>query len=169
MVSDFFLPGENMKTRVRFRVNGKPADLQTDDDRHLLWVLRTDLNLTGTKYGCGSGYCGACTVMVGKEAVRSCRTTLKEIQGKEVVTIEGLAKNGDLHPLQRAFMDHGGFQCGYCTSGMIMSACALLLAEPHPTPEAIGRGLEHNLCRCGAHRRIVAAVQAAAGGKGAAS
>jgi aerobic-type carbon monoxide dehydrogenase small subunit (CoxS/CutS family) len=158
-----------MRTRVRFRVNGKPADLHTDDDRHLLWVLRTDLNLTGTKYGCGSGYCGACTVLVGREAVRSCRTTLKEIEGKEVVTIEGLAKAGDLHPLQRAFMDRGGFQCGYCTSGMIMSACALLLKEPHPTPEAIARGLERNLCRCGAHQRIVAAVQDAAGGKGTAS
>ena len=125
-----------MKTRVRFRVNGTPADLNTDDERRLLWVLRTDLNLTGTKYGCGSGYCGACTVVVGKEAVRSCRTTLKEVQGKEVVTIEGLAKDGKLDPLQRAFMEHGGLQCGYCTSGMIMSASALLLADPHPTREA---------------------------------
>lgn len=118
-------PEPSLKTNVRFRLNGKPTVLHTDDERHLLWVLRTELNLTGTKYGCGSGYCGACTVLVGREAVRSCRTTLKQIEGKEVVTIEGLASAGKLHPLQRAFMEHGGFQCGYCTSGMIMSACAL--------------------------------------------
>lgn len=150
-----------MKASVRFRLNGKPTILHTDDERHLLWVLRTDLNLTGTKYGCGSGYCGACTVLLGREAVRSCRTPLKQVEGKDVVTIEGLASNGKLHPLQQAFMDHGGFQCGYCTPGMIMSACALLLAQPHPSRDAIAQGLERNLCRCGAHQRILAAVEEA--------
>jgi aerobic-type carbon monoxide dehydrogenase small subunit (CoxS/CutS family) len=164
------LPGRaSLKTTVRFRLNGKPTVLHTDDERHLLWVLRTELDLTGTKYGCGAGYCGACTVLIGREAVRSCRTTLKQVEGKDVVTIEGLASGDKLHPLQSAFMEHGGFQCGYCTSGMIMSACALLLANPHPAREAVVQGLERNLCRCGAHQRILAAVQAASERKSPAS
>jgi len=107
-----------MKSSIRFVLNGRSVTLETDDDRMLLWVLRTDLALTGTKYGCGEGICGACTVTVGGKAVRSCQTSLKKIAGKEVVTIEGLARDGKLHPLQQAFIDHGALQCGYCTSGM---------------------------------------------------
>jgi aerobic-type carbon monoxide dehydrogenase small subunit (CoxS/CutS family) len=147
---------------IRFRLNGAPATLDTDAGRTLLWVLRTDLGLTGTKYGCGAGICGACTVVVDGKAARSCQTTLKEIQGKDVTTIEGLAHGSELHPLQEAFIQHGGFQCGYCTSGMILSAHALLLEHPHPSREAIAAGLEDNLCRCGAHQRILTAVEAAA-------
>jgi aerobic-type carbon monoxide dehydrogenase small subunit (CoxS/CutS family) len=151
-----------MKETIRFKLNGKSTKLMVDSDRMLLWVLRTDLGLTGTKYGCGESYCGACTVLVNNEAVRSCQTSVKDVQGKEVVTIEGLAKNGTLHPLQRAFMDHDAFQCGYCTPGMIMSAYALLKQKPYPSSSDIIRGMEDNLCRCAAHKRIVQAIQAAA-------
>ncbi len=151
-----------MRKSIRFRLNGRPTTLDTDEDRTLLWVLRTDLDLTGTKYACGAGICGACTVVVDGKALRSCQTALKEVQGKEVVTIEGLAKGGELHPLQKAFVEHGGFQCGFCTPGMIMNAYGFLLAHPHPTREAILQGMEDNLCRCGAHTRIVAAIEDAA-------
>ena len=106
-----------MKTTIGFRLNGRAVSLETDTDRTLLWVLRTDLDLTGTKYGCGAGQCGSCTVLVNGKAVRSCLTTLKEVQGAEVTTIEGLEHDGRLHPLQQAFIEHGGFQCGYCTPG----------------------------------------------------
>jgi aerobic-type carbon monoxide dehydrogenase small subunit (CoxS/CutS family) len=150
-----------MNKTIRFRLNGRPTTLHADGDRALLWLLRTDLELTGTKYGCGEGVCGACTVMVGGKAVRSCQTQLKELEGKDVVTIEGLAQDERLHPLQRAFLDHGAFQCGYCTSGMIMNACALLREHPRPSRDAIVAGMEGNLCRCGAHQRIVAAIEAA--------
>ena len=150
-----------MKTSVRFRVNGRPISLDTDDGRTLLWVLRTDLGLTGTKYGCGSGLCGACTVIVGGKAVRSCLTRLKDVSGREVLTIEGLASEGRLHPLQQAFIDEGGVQCGYCTSGMLMNAYAFLKGNPRPSRAEILAGLEHNLCRCGSHERIVAAIAGA--------
>jgi nicotinate dehydrogenase subunit A len=150
-----------MKNPIRFRLNGRPTTLDTDDHRTLLWVLRTDLELTGSKYGCGAGICGACTVAVDGKAVRSCQTSLKDVEGKEVTTIEGLARDGALHPLQAAFIEHGGFQCGYCTPGMIMNAYALLQEHPHPSREAIAAGMEDNLCRCGAHVRILAAVEAA--------
>jgi aerobic-type carbon monoxide dehydrogenase small subunit (CoxS/CutS family) len=152
-----------MAKPIRFRLNGRPTTLETDGGRTLLWVLRTDLDLTGAKYGCGAGLCGACTVVVDGEAVRSCVTSLESVDGKEVVTIEGLAQGGELHPLQRAFVEHGGFQCGYCTPGMILHAYALLRAEPRPTRQAILDAMEGNLCRCGAHRRIVAAIEDAAG------
>jgi aerobic-type carbon monoxide dehydrogenase small subunit (CoxS/CutS family) len=152
-----------MAKPIRFRLNGRPTTLETDGERTLLWVLRTDLELTGAKYGCGAGLCGSCTVVVDGEAVRSCVTSLASVDGKEVVTIEGLAQGGELHPLQRAFVDHGGFQCGYCTPGMILHAYALLRAEPRPTRQAILDAMEGNLCRCGAHRRIVAAIEDAAG------
>lgn len=152
-----------MAKPIRFRLNGRPTTLETDGGRTLLWVLRTDLELTGAKYGCGAGLCGSCTVVVDGEAVRSCVTSLESVDGKEVVTIEGLAQGGELHPLQRAFVEHGGFQCGYCTPGMILHAYALLLAEPRPTRQAILDAMEGNLCRCGAHRRIVAAIEDAAG------
>jgi len=153
-----------MAKAIRFRLNGRPTTLETDGSRTLLWVLRTDLELTGAKYGCGAGFCGACTVVVDGEAVRSCVTSLESVEGKDVVTIEGLAgEGGALHPLQRAFLEHGGFQCGYCTPGMILHAYALLRGTPRPTRQEILDSLEENLCRCGAHRRIVAAVEDAAG------
>jgi aerobic-type carbon monoxide dehydrogenase small subunit (CoxS/CutS family) len=151
-----------MKRPLRLQVNGRPLSLDTEDDRALLWVLRTDLALTGTKYGCGAGICGSCTVVANGNAIRSCQTTLKDVEGQEITTIEGLGRNGELNPLQRAFLEHGGFQCGYCTSGMIMNAHALLLKSPQPSRQAILDGMDDNLCRCGAHPRILAAIEAAA-------
>ena len=156
-----------MGETIRFRLNGKPVALDTDADRMLLWVLRTDLDLTGTKYGCGEGLCGSCTVIVDGRAVRSCQTNLGSVQGKEVTTIEGLAQDGKLHPLQEAFQQHGGFQCGYCTPGMIVNAYGLLLRNPHPTRDQIVQGMQPNLCRCGAHTRIIRAIETAAGRQGA--
>ena len=147
---------------VRFTLNGKPASVTVDSDRLLLWVLRTDLALTGTKYGCGESFCGACTVIVDGEAVRSCQTAVKEVRGKSVVTIEGLGEEGGLHPVQKAFMEHDALQCGYCTPGMIMNAWALLRKNPRPTAAQIIEGMDDNLCRCGAHNRIVRAIEAAA-------
>ena len=148
-----------MKDSISFRLNGKPIQLDVDGDRTLLWVLRTDLGLTGTKYGCGESLCGACTVVVGKEAVRSCQVPVKAVRGKDVTTIEGLAPNGKLHALQEAFSDVGGLQCGFCTPGMIMNAFALLLKTPKPTRSQIRAGMEGNLCRCAAHHRIVQAIE----------
>ena len=147
-----------MKKSLRFRLNGRPATLDTDEDRTLLWVLRTDLGLTGTKYGCGLGVCGSCTVVVDGRAVRSCQTTLKDIDGAEVTTIEGLARDGALHPLQQAFVDHGGMQCGFCTPGMIMNAYGLLLEDPRPSREKVIDAMEGNLCRCSAYKRILEAI-----------
>jgi aerobic-type carbon monoxide dehydrogenase small subunit (CoxS/CutS family) len=155
-----------MSETIRFQLNGKPVSLETDASRKLLWVLRTDLELTGTKYGCGEGFCGSCTVIVNGKAARSCQLTLASVRDKEVTTIEGLAHGGKLHPLQEAFAEHGGFQCGYCTPGMIMNAYGLLLDSPKATHEEILRRMELNLCRCGAHRRILSAVEAVAGAKG---
>jgi len=128
----------------------------------LLWVLRSDLGLTGTKFGCGEGFCGACTVLVNDEAVRSCQTPVKNVQGKNVLTIEGLAKDGVLHPVQEAFVKHDALQCGFCTPGMILTAYSLLLKKPRPSPKDILDGMEDNLCRCGAHIRVVQAIQTAA-------
>jgi aerobic-type carbon monoxide dehydrogenase small subunit (CoxS/CutS family) len=159
-----------MKKPIHFRLNGKPATLETEDDRTLLWVLRTDLELTGAKYGCGLGACGACTVVVDGKAVRSCQTLLKEVEGAEVTTIEGLAQNGALHPLQQAFVDHGGLQCGFCTPGMLMNAYGLLLEDPHPSREKVLDAMEGNLCRCSAYKRILEAIgSVAAGPKGGAA
>jgi aerobic-type carbon monoxide dehydrogenase small subunit (CoxS/CutS family) len=155
-----------MNETIRFTLNGKPVSVDTDADRKLLWVLRTDLELTGTKYGCGAGFCGSCTVVVDGEAVRSCLTDLASVQGKRVTTIEGLGTNGRLHPLQQAFYEMGGFQCGYCTPGMIMNAYALLLERPNPTREQIVQGMENNLCRCSAYKRIVEAIEMASGEMG---
>ena len=151
-----------MQRTVRFRLNGRPVLLETDDQRSLFWVLRTDLELTGTKYGCGEGLCGSCTVGVDGRAVRSCATPLAEVDGREVVTIEGLERDGQLHVLQQAFVDHDALQCGYCTPGMIMNAWALLQRQPRPTRAQIAAEMEGNLCRCGAHRRILAAIEDAA-------
>ncbi len=151
-----------MIERIHFTLNGKPIELTVDSDRMLLWVLRTDLGLTGTKFGCGQSYCGACTVLVNNLAVRSCQTPVKYVRGGEVATIEGLAKNGKLHPLQEAFADHDALQCGYCTPGMIMSAYGLLRKHPNPSASEIIEGMDDNFCRCGAHTRIVDAIQTAA-------
>jgi len=146
---------------IRFKLNGKPVELDVDSDRILLWVLRIDLGLTGTKYGCGESHCGACTVLVDDEAVRSCQTTVKEMRNKNVMTIEGLSNGGKLHPLQKAFMENDALQCGYCTPGMILNAYALLKKNPKPSDAQIVDGMEDNLCRCGAHVRIVEAVRTA--------
>ena len=147
-----------MLRSLHFVLNGRPVTLDTDDQRSLLWVLRTDLAQTGTKYGCGVGICGACTVLAGGKAIRSCRVPLSAVEGLEVVTVEGLARNGVLHPLQQAFIEHGAFQCGYCTSGMLMAAVGLLGQTLHPSKDAIVEHMDHNLCRCGAQQRIVAAI-----------
>jgi aerobic-type carbon monoxide dehydrogenase small subunit (CoxS/CutS family) len=158
--------GGEMSTTIGFTLNGRPVTLDTDPNRILLWVLRTDLEMTGAKYGCGAGLCGSCTVVVDGEAVRSCVTSLGDVQGREVATIEGLARNGQLHPLQQAFHEAGGFQCGYCTPGMIMNAYSLLLRSSSPTRDEIVEGMENNLCRCGAHTRIIEAIEMAAGQPG---
>ena len=150
-----------MQRSVSFTLNGKPTNVNVDDERMLLWVLRSDLGLTGTKFGCGESLCGACTVIVNNEAVRSCSVPMKELEGKQVLTIEGLSEGGKLHPLQQAFIAHDGFQCGFCTPGMIVNAYALLLKTPRPTQQQIIDGMEGNLCRCGAHVRIAAAIEEA--------
>ena len=147
---------------IQFELNNKPVRLTVDGERKLLWVLRTDLGLTGTKYGCGEGICGACTVLINGRAFRSCQLPVREANGMKVTTIEGLAKNGKLHPLQEAFMKQNAFQCGFCTSGMILNAYSLLIEKPRPTEADILQGMNDNLCRCGAHNRIVLAIQAAA-------
>jgi aerobic-type carbon monoxide dehydrogenase small subunit (CoxS/CutS family) len=151
-----------MEETITFRLNGKKTELTTDPNQTLLWVLRNHFGLTGTKFGCGIGFCGACTVLINNEPVRSCMVPVSEASGKSIVTIEGLAEKGKLHPLQEAFMEHDALQCGYCTSGMIMTAAGLLKKNPSPSREEIIDGLEDNLCRCGAHNRIIDAVQTAA-------
>jgi len=130
-------------------------------ERTLLWVLRTDYQLTGTKYGCGMGYCGACTVLVNKRTVRSCMVTADYVDGKDVVTIEGLKQNGNLNPVQKAFVDHESLQCGFCTPGMIMNATGLLYENPEPSKQEIIDVMEENLCRCGSYGRIIEAIQSA--------
>jgi aerobic-type carbon monoxide dehydrogenase small subunit (CoxS/CutS family) len=152
-----------MEQTIRFVLNGKKTEIQTDPTQTLLWVLRNDFELTGTKFGCGTGFCGSCTVIINNEAVRSCSLPIGEVSGKTVITIEGLAKNGKLHAVQQAFIDHDALQCGYCTPGMIMNAVALLMKNPKPTKEQIVSGMEDNLCRCGAHVRILSAIESAAG------
>jgi len=151
-----------MEENISFKLNGKSVSVTTDPDRMLLWVLRTDFGLTGTKYGCGEGQCGACTVILGDRAVRSCITPMGIVKGKEVTTIEGLAKDEKLHPIQEAFVKHDALQCGFCTSGMILNAYSLLLKNPEPSRQEIIDGMEYNLCRCAAHVRIIRAVQDAA-------
>jgi len=151
-----------MSGSIRFQLNGQAKSLAIDRERTLLWVLRVDLGLTGTKCGCGEGLCGACTVLVDDKAVRSCQLTAGDVDGKRVVTIEGLARDGQLHPVQQAFVEHDALQCGFCTPGMIMNACGLLKRNPHPSRAEIIAAMDDNLCRCGAHIRIVQAVQSAA-------
>jgi len=150
-----------MDRTIRFKLNGKEVSVETSPERMLLWVLRTDLEHTGAKYGCGEGYCGTCTVLVDGKPERSCQFPLAQAEGRSVLTIEGLSRRGRLHPIQQAFVDHGALQCGYCTPGMILEAYALLLRKPNPTEAEIVDALEGNLCRCGAYGRIIAAVQAA--------
>lgn len=151
-----------MVQTIKFKLNHKSISLTVDDERRLLWVLRTDLGLTGTKYGCGEGFCGACTVLVNNQAVRSCQLAVKDIEGKSVTTIEGLSQNGKLHAIQEAFIKHDAMQCGFCTPGMILKAYSLLTGYPQPGLKEIKEGMEDNLCRCGAHNRIVQAIQTAA-------
>jgi aerobic-type carbon monoxide dehydrogenase small subunit (CoxS/CutS family) len=151
-----------MSDSIAFKLNDKLVKLDVDGERNLLWVLRTDLGLTGTKFGCGEGHCGSCTVLVNKVAVRSCLLKVKNVKDKEVVTIEGLEKGGRLHPVQKAFVEHDALQCAFCTPGMIMTGVAMLTTNPQPTRDQIIRGLENNFCRCGAHTRIIDAIQSAA-------
>ncbi len=147
---------------LQFRLNGKDVRLEVDGDRKLLWVLRDDLGVTGTKYGCGAGDCGACTVLLNGEATRSCLVPVSAADGAEIVTIEGLARDGKLEPLQQAFVDHGALQCGFCTPGMLLTAHALRAETPRPTRAQIIAGMDRTLCRCGAPNRIVRASEAAA-------
>jgi aerobic-type carbon monoxide dehydrogenase small subunit (CoxS/CutS family) len=151
-----------MKEIIRFTLNGKKTEVLVDPTETLLWVLRNQLGLTGTKFGCGMGFCGACTVLINKEPVRSCMLPVGDVAGKKVITIEGLEKKGKLHPVQKAFIEHDALQCGFCTPGMIISATGLLLKNPSPSRQEIIEGMEDNLCRCGAHVRIFDAIETAA-------
>jgi aerobic-type carbon monoxide dehydrogenase small subunit (CoxS/CutS family) len=151
-----------MEETINFTLNGKKTELRIDPTEILLWVLRNRLSLTGTKFGCGMGFCGSCTVLIDDEPVRSCTLPVSDVAGKSVITIEGLAEGEKLHPVQKAFIEHDALQCGYCTPGMIMNATGLLLKNPSPTIQEIKDGMEDNLCRCGAHVRIIEAVQTAA-------
>lgn len=144
------------------RVNGAKLPVAADPDRSLLSVLRDDLDVTGCKYGCGEGQCGACTVLLDGAAVRSCITTLRAAMGKDITTIEGLEKDGRLHPLQQAFLDTDSMQCGYCTPGMVLSGVALLRANPDPARPQIVHAMQGNVCRCGTYPRILLAVEMAA-------
>ena len=148
---------------VKLTVNGKARQFDGDPDMPLLWYLRDDLRLTGTRFGCGAGLCGACTVHVNGQAVRSCQTKMSTLETKTVGTIDALAgSNGQLHPVQRAWVTHNVPQCGYCQSGQMMSAVALLKSTPNPTDADIDRGMAGNICRCGTYQRIRAAIHTAA-------
>lgn len=144
-------------------VNGVSAQVDTDPERPLLWVLRNELDLTGAKYGCGEGQCGACTVLIDGVAHRSCMTEVGSVAGKQITTIEGLAHGEQLHPVQQAFVDADAMQCGYCTPGMILTTVAMLRDNPAPSDGQIREALQGNICRCGTYNRIVSAVVKAAG------
>jgi aerobic-type carbon monoxide dehydrogenase small subunit (CoxS/CutS family) len=148
--------------RLTLSINGAEHQLDVAPDTKLLYVLRENLGLTGTKYGCGEGMCGACTVLLDGKVARSCQAPLSVVAGKKITTIEGLEKNGKLHPVQEAFLKVEAFQCAYCTSGMIMAAVGLLSKNPRPTDEQIISGMEGNVCRCGTHPRIAEAIRQAA-------
>lgn len=150
-----------MKETIQFILNDKPVKITVNKDHTLLWVLRTELELTGTKYGCGQGFCGACTVLVDNSPVRSCHFPVINIKGKNVTTIEGLEKDGKLHPLQQAFIDHNALQCGYCTPAMILTAYAFLLKTPKPSTGQIANAMEDILCRCSSYNRVIDAVESA--------
>jgi isoquinoline 1-oxidoreductase subunit alpha len=151
-----------MATTIGLEINGKQYSVNYPPDTPLLYVLRDELGLTGTKYGCGEGMCGACTVLLAGTARRSCQIPVSAAVSKPITTIEGLEQNGALHPVQQAFLDAEAFQCAYCTSGMIMSSVSLLQTNPRPSAEQIVQSLQGNICRCGAHPRILEAVQRAA-------
>jgi aerobic-type carbon monoxide dehydrogenase small subunit (CoxS/CutS family) len=146
---------------IQFEINGSPTQLSLDPNTILMWALRNELSLTGTKFGCGLGFCGSCTVILDNEPVRSCMIPLSDAKGKKVITIEGLSKNGSLHPIQKAFMKNDALQCGYCTPGMIMNAYGLLLKNPEPSRQEVIDGMEDNLCRCGTYGRIIESIQMA--------
>ncbi len=150
-----------MKQKISFYLNGQPLILETEPDRPLLWVLRNDLKITSPKFGCGEGYCGACTVLVDGEPLRSCQTEIVRVNGRRIITLEGLRKGDQLHPLQQAFLKHEAFQCGFCTNGMILEALALLQKKSKPSRAEIIEALEDHLCRCGAHQRIIQAIEEA--------
>ena len=150
-----------MEKLIRFNLNGKETNITVDPTLTLLWVLRDQFGLMGTKYGCGSGICGACAVLIDNEAIRSCLVPVGEVTDHTVVTIEGLSLNGQLHPLQNAFVENDALQCGYCTPGMIINALGLLLNNPEPTRQEVIEGMDGNLCRCGAHIRIIEAIHSA--------
>ena len=151
-----------MSKVIELRINSTRRRVDVEPDRSLLSILRDDLDLTGAKYGCGEGQCGACTVLIDGKATRSCITPVSAAAGKQITTVEGLEKSGRLHPLQEAFLEAGALQCGYCTPGMIMSGVALLAKTPDPTVEEIIHHMEGNVCRCGTYPRIVAAIGKAA-------
>ena len=151
-----------MEETISFQLNGKKTEAVLDPSQTLLWALRNHFGLTGTIFGCGEGFCGSCTVLIDNEATRSCQTSICDVAGKNVVTIEGLAADGKLHPVKKAFLKHDALQCGFCTPGMVMNATGLLLKNPSPSTQQIKEGMEDNLCRCGAHVRIVEAVHTAA-------
>ena len=153
---------DQMAGPIHAQINGKSRLFESDPDTTLLFALREELGLTGTKYGCGEGQCGACTVLLNGTPRRSCQLSVSDAAGKSIVTIEGFERNGQLHPVQQAFLDQGAFQCAYCTSGMIVSSVALLQKNPNPSEPEIVQALQGNICRCGTHPRIVAAVQQAA-------
>jgi len=155
-----------MSEPISFRLNGQSVRVAVDGGRELLWVLRTELGLTGTKYGCGESLCGACTVLRDGVAIHACRTKVETVAGHEITTIEGLGdKGGALHPLQAAFLEHDALQCGFCTPGMILGAASLLHRKPHPTRDEIVDGMDGHLCRCGAHTRILDAIESVARGQ----
>jgi len=147
-----------MEELIQFMLNGNPVRVTLESDRMLLWVLRTEFELTGVKYGCGMGVCGACTVLINDKARRACRVPVKNIRGADIVTIEGLDTNGKLHPIQEAFVKHDAFQCGFCTPGMILSAYDFLQRNPRPSYDEVLQGMDGNLCRCGSYTRIVKAI-----------
>lgn len=151
-----------MQQKIQFTLNDEPVEILADGQLKLLWILRTHFGLTGTKYGCGEGACGSCTVLVNEDAVRSCLVQIKDVVGKKVTTIEGLASEGKLHPLQDALIKHDAIQCGYCTPGMIMHAAGLLHKNQQPTRDEIIREMDDNLCRCGSYTRIADAIESAA-------
>lgn len=151
-----------MSEQIKFILNGKKIKIETDTSQTLLWFLRTELGLTGTKYGCGVGICGSCTIIVDGKAERSCNLTVKEIAGKKLTTIEGLEQGSKLHPVQKSFIMHEAQQCGFCTSGMIMTAVAFLKDNPRPSRGQIIDAMNDNLCRCGAYNRITKAIESAA-------
>ena len=157
------LPRQNAgMAEFLLQVNGQRRRVQGEPDDSLLWILREELHLTGSKYGCGEGFCGACSVMIDGRVTRSCVTAVSGAVGKAITTIEGVADGDRLHPVQEAFLEHDAFQCGYCTPGMVMAVIGLLAATPDPTDEDIARVLDRNVCRCGTYPRIVAAVKQAA-------